>query len=242
MSPRRRGVTLLRDRLLIHPDSGVAEGASSLRVQLADRLRQDILTGVYAPGQRLIERELVDRFGISSIPVREALQELEAQGLVVKRPNVGCSVINLTRDEVRQIIRLLLVLQPEVMGWAAETCQPADADTLHALADTLVSAGESGDVRVFFSASLGLQKSIWTIAGNPWATRTLELAVGSVLATSLRVAIEKDFIDLKSDTAKFLKLVDLICQGDREAAAAAITAIINGFSAPLLELMDRKDS
>jgi len=242
MSPRRRGVIALRDQLSIRDGTAPGGVSASLRRQLADLLRQDILTGAYAPGQRLIERELVGRFGVSSIPVREALQDLEAQGLVVKRPNAGCSVINLTRDEIGKIIRLLLVLHPEVMRWAADVCQPAHAVTLHTLADQLELAGESGDVRIFFPASLKLQQAIWGIAANPWAARTLELTVGSILATSLRLAMENGFVDLRADAAKFRQLVVLVCLNDGPSAAASITAIINDFAGPLLELMGHRDT
>lgn len=204
-------------------------------------LQQDIITGVYPPGRRLIERELVDRFGVSSIPVREALQDLEAQGLVVKRPNAGCTVVKLSRKDVEQIMRLLNVLQPVVMTWAAELFNQEDGEALSACARELTAVAETGSVPPFFQAALHLQRTIWAIANNPWAARTLESAVPSVLATGLRLAIEKGFVDLRVDAVKFEDLVQFIMQKDADAAAEKMREIVGGYFSSLLELLTDED-
>ena len=59
--------------------------------------------GTYRPGDRLVESELADRFGVSRTPVREALQRLSAEGLVDVEEFRGASVRNATMDEVRQL-------------------------------------------------------------------------------------------------------------------------------------------
>src|SRR4051794_32152411 len=87
----------------------------SLREQLAGRLQHDVLIGVFQPGQRIIERELISRFGVSSIPVREALQELESRGLLVRRPNRGYSVVQLTREEALRVCEFRRVLEPKLV-------------------------------------------------------------------------------------------------------------------------------
>ena len=70
--------------------------SKSLREEIVEVIQRDIIAGHFRPGQRLVERELVQRFRVSSIPIREALQELENRGLVIRRHNFGCSVIQLT--------------------------------------------------------------------------------------------------------------------------------------------------
>jgi DNA-binding GntR family transcriptional regulator len=83
----------------------------SLGVEIVVALQRDIIGGKLKPGQRLVERELIRRFGVSSIPIREALQELQNRGLAVKRHNCGCSVIHLNRVEVARICELRRVLE-----------------------------------------------------------------------------------------------------------------------------------
>src|SRR5436190_21245666 len=58
-----------------------AISSKSLGEEIVDELQREIIRGGFRPGQRLVERELIRRFGVSSIPVREALQELENRGL-----------------------------------------------------------------------------------------------------------------------------------------------------------------
>ena len=79
---------------------------SPVRTQVTDNLREAILTRRFQPGQRLIERELVEATGASRTSVREALRELCAEGLVTSIPNKGTIVTEVTRDEARQIYEL----------------------------------------------------------------------------------------------------------------------------------------
>lgn len=78
----------------------------SLRQQVTDRLREAILYGGFEPGEKLIERELCDRLGISRTLLREALQHLQAEGLIVTVPHKGPSVARITEDEAREIYQV----------------------------------------------------------------------------------------------------------------------------------------
>src|ERR1700693_616593 len=66
--------------------------------QVADRIRQAIVSGNIPPGTRLLEAQLAARIGVSRIPVREALTRLEAEGLVERTPYQGARVMSLTLD------------------------------------------------------------------------------------------------------------------------------------------------
>ncbi len=79
---------------------------SPVRTQVADNLRQAILGRHFKPGQRLVERELVEATGASRTSVREALRELAAEGLVTSIPNKGTVVTEVSRDEARQLYEL----------------------------------------------------------------------------------------------------------------------------------------
>ena len=73
--------------------------AAPLRQQVVDRLRAAVIAGDLAPGQRLTERELIDRVGVSRTVIREALRQLESEGLVETVPNKGPVVRALSRSE-----------------------------------------------------------------------------------------------------------------------------------------------
>ncbi|MFN2459782.1 MAG: GntR family transcriptional regulator [Candidatus Velthaea sp.] len=85
-----------------------------------DALRDAILTGRYAPGEHLVQEELAAAFGISRIPLREALRRLEGEGLVVMSPNRGAVVRPLILKDVVDLYDLRLALESLALRRAAE--------------------------------------------------------------------------------------------------------------------------
>lgn len=82
----------------------------SLAEQIAARLSERIVSGLYAPGQRILEQAVADEFVVSRGPVREALRLLEKDGLVTILPRRGAQVTSLSIDEVREIFDIRAVL------------------------------------------------------------------------------------------------------------------------------------
>lgn len=92
-------------------------------------LREDILRGVLAPGERLTEVQVIERSGVSRTPVREGLRMLEAEGLVVSHRGRGTYVaFRLTPDEERLIYDLRLIVEPHLTKLAAERMTAEDLD------------------------------------------------------------------------------------------------------------------
>ena len=75
----------------------------TLRENVADEIRMKILNGDMKPGDKIIEQELASEFGISRGPVREALRQLEQEGMVEYSRNVGCSVRHIGMDDIYEI-------------------------------------------------------------------------------------------------------------------------------------------
>jgi GntR family transcriptional regulator, trigonelline degradation regulator len=103
---------------------------SPVRTQVLDNLRQAILTRQFQPGQRLIERELVEATGVSRTSVREALRELGAEGLVTTIPNKGTVVTEVTGEEARQIYELRSSLEALAGRLFVERASEADVARL----------------------------------------------------------------------------------------------------------------
>ena len=109
---------------------------------LVDALREAILTGRYAPGSRLVQEDLADAFGVSRIPLREALRRLEGEGLVVISPNRGAVVRPLAPKDVVDLYDLRLALESLAIRRAAERyadLRPA-TKVLHAQARRAIAA------------------------------------------------------------------------------------------------------
>lgn len=116
-----------------------------LRRQVVDQLRETIISGQLPPGARLVERELVALLGVSRTVIREALRQLESEGLVSTQAGRGPAVRELTLEEARDLYSIRAVLE----GLAAKLCADhAGADQLRrlegALQDTS-AAYQAGD-------------------------------------------------------------------------------------------------
>ena len=194
----------------------------SLREEIVEVVQHDIIAGHFRPGQRLVERELIQRFGVSSIPIREALQELENRGLVVRRHNCGCSVIQLSPHEAARICELRRVLEPKVMEWAAERVTPEAAAALRSQLAEVERAASAGDWSRYFQEDLKFHRMTWQVADNGYAARALETVVGSLFASGIIGSRDAATINLREEIAKHQRLLDAICDrdGQRERVAA----------------------
>ncbi len=205
--------------------------ARSLREVIVDHLERAIMTGMYRPGQRLVERDLTAQFGVSSIPVREALQDLESRGLVTKRLNHGCSVVELTREDVERITELRRVLEPKVVEWAARRITGEQLERLREHLERMSTAAETGNYPEFFHEDLLFHKRIWESSGNRFAARSLESAIGSLFASGMTTS--EAAISLPEEVRKHRLLLEALQARDPKAASKALTAIALGFKAHL---------
>jgi DNA-binding GntR family transcriptional regulator len=88
--------------------------------ELCAAIREDVVVGVFAPGQRLTEDSLAERFGVSRIPIREALRMLATEGFVRIQPYYGTFVAQLSAAEAADLLEIRSVLEPLAAAWAAE--------------------------------------------------------------------------------------------------------------------------
>jgi len=107
--------------------------ATLLSDEVVERLRDSILRGHFAPGDRLREEHLADALGVSRGPIRNALVQLEREGLAVRRPNRGAVVAELSRADLEEVFSLRLAIEPVACAWAARHAQPEDLAELQAV-------------------------------------------------------------------------------------------------------------
>lgn len=83
----------------------------TLRENVVDAIRTKILNRELVPGMRIIEQDIATEFGISRGPVREALRQLEQEGLIEYSRNVGCSVKGVSMDDVYEIYMFVHIMR-----------------------------------------------------------------------------------------------------------------------------------
>ncbi len=201
----------------------------SLAGEIVEVLQREIIGGGFHPGQRLVERELIKRFGVSSIPIREALLELESRGLVLRRHNCGCSVIQLTPAEAARLCELRRILEPKMMEWAAERIAPPAVKSLAVQLRKLEVAVKAHDLAAFFQEDMVFHRMIWDAADNQYAVRALETTMGSLFASGLIGSQNGHAIDIRGELAKHRTLFEAIRDRDPQRAALALLEIAAGF-------------
>src|SRR5262245_3040807 len=124
---------------------------------IATALRDEIHRGVLAPDQPMRQEEVAARFGVSRIPVREALGRLEAEGLVIVRPNRGAVVVSLSAEELREVYELRALVEGDLLARAMPlltAVQLARAEALHAALGATQDPDEQGDLNREFHRAL----------------------------------------------------------------------------------------
>lgn len=128
------------------PTLEIKKLAAPLRQQVEGVLRQEIIDGRLAPGQRLTERELVKMTGVSRTLVREALRQLESEGLIAVIPNRGAVVRELTAAEAQDLYAIRAVLEGLAARRFVEHAGDAVLDLLMQAGEEVIKAYENGDL------------------------------------------------------------------------------------------------
>ena len=145
----------------------------SIRAQVATLLREAILSRRFKPGDRLLERKLAEEMGVSQAALREALPELEHDGLITRKANTATYVTELTPKRVTEMVQVRLHLEPIAMVLASNNMTSENFEDLRSLVDEIEQAvGLHDQYRILKTDNLFHQK-IWQISGNETLAKIL---------------------------------------------------------------------
>ena len=109
--------------------------------EIAGALRRALRERIFPPGQALNQDDLARRFGVSRIPVREALRTLAGEGLIAMRPGLGAVVTELEAEEVNELYGLRLQLEPPLAPYVLRHARRPDLDDLASIAKAMDELG-----------------------------------------------------------------------------------------------------
>ena len=132
--------------------SPIHKAHAPLRHQVVNYLRAGIIAGRLAPGSRLVERELIEMLGVSRTVIREALRQLETEGLVAVVANKGPVVRELTAIEANDLYAIRGVLVGLAARLFVQNADAAKIETLRAALDETVRGYKAGDPALVFEA------------------------------------------------------------------------------------------
>ncbi|WP_410660075.1 GntR family transcriptional regulator [Amycolatopsis sp. lyj-112] len=203
-------------------------------------LRAMILSGELPPGTRLVEAKLTERLGVSRPPLREALQNLTFEGLVVPHPRRGVIVRPLTRHDVYEIV----TLREELEAFAVRIGIPVQApERLQACRNALAAfeqAALDGDEGVFTQRKYEFHQSIVALAGHERVTEAYRaLSLQMQLCMALNRSARRDGESLLQNVERHRELVAVIEAGDPDAVLKALAE--HGHGSFLVEVVDQLD-
>jgi DNA-binding GntR family transcriptional regulator len=140
--------------------------AAPLRQQVLERLREAIIGGQLAPGQRLVERALTDKLGVSRTVVREVVRQLESEGLVAIIPNRGPVVRELSTTEARDLYTIRAALEGLAARLCVERAAAGQITKLGATLDGVAAAYKSGDADAVLATKNRFYALLFESAGS----------------------------------------------------------------------------
>ncbi|MEV5072617.1 GntR family transcriptional regulator [Microbacterium sp. LMI12-1-1.1] len=139
----------------------------SLSVKIYEELRERIIEGTLAAGERIRERELAAEFNVSRIPIREAMPRLEAEGFIKTLPRRGAVVTEMTLNDVEELFVVRSSLEVLAAKLAAQACAAgASSDELFARLARAEAALDAGGDRDIAAANSALHEEILDLSGN----------------------------------------------------------------------------
>ena len=143
-----------------------------MKSDVVTALQEDIVLGRLAPGARLVEEQLAERFGTKRHVLREAFIELERFGLIERKPNRGASVRQLTIEDVNQIYAVREIL--ERAAAAQIVFDRKHYQTIEAAQKRHDAAVEAGDAKAVFRTNFEFHDALFAACGNPYLAAAID--------------------------------------------------------------------
>ena len=196
---------------------------NTLRHAILEPLRNAILLGQFPAGQRLLETEIAERMGVSRVPVREALQQLEHEGLVVSYPHRGTVVASISDDEVDFLYHIRADLEGFALRRLMARGRPDLAPSLQIIVDAMRRGAAAGHLGELAEKDLEFHRLIVTGSEYHTLERLWQSMDGPIRAWLYRSFVgphRQERIQYAADSHQ--PLVDVIATGDLDAAVAAL--------------------
>ena len=203
-----------------------------LRDVVFHTLRQAILRGELAPGERLMEIHLADRLGVSRTPIREAIRKLELEGLVVMIPRRGAVVASITEKDMKDVLEVRRTLEMLAVEVACDRISAEQLSKLRVASEHFRKTCAGGDLIQIAQADVTFHDVIYDATNNQRLVTTLN---------NLREQMYRYRMEYLKDTSSYERLRNehaIIYEGirrrDKEMACKAIREHIDNQEAAIL--------
>jgi DNA-binding GntR family transcriptional regulator len=204
---------------------------ASLRRRASDALRSAIVEGRLQPGDRLKEVELAAQLGISRAPVREALRQLEHEGLVASLPYRATEVLGVSQEEIAEVlVPIRLTIESFAFRKAMALLTEADFEALARIVERMRAAGARGDLEALAEDDVRFHELVIERSGQPHCLQIWRSIEPRVRAYFRRDAPAHPRADELADEHQ--ELLDALAGGDEAELLDTLTRHIHHYFGP----------
>lgn len=189
---------------------------------VADRIRNQIIAGELKPGSRLVETELATRFGTSRGPIREALRELEREGIIITTQRRGTIVGSMTKQDLEEVYSVREALELLALREASRKADDATLQAIKVHLDRIDRAIESGDTTEVIKADLEFHRAILRAAQNTRLTAAWE-QLSSPIALLVRIAMSVDMGFVRGEGGHHQQVLQALIERNPDRAGAVLS-------------------
>jgi DNA-binding GntR family transcriptional regulator len=210
----------------------------NLRDAVIRLIEEALLMGELSPSSRIVEAELARQAGISRGPVREAIQQLVGEGVLVQYPSRGTFVVQWTPQAVEEAYTLRAVLERLAIQEAAKRATPEDIAQLQAIVDEMAVHARDGDNRALVRLDVRFHEHLYALSGHSLLQEVLARLRRRLYAL---MGMDEGYMLHKDEMARdHQRIVDALRAGDPALAGEVISAHILAVGAEVVEQVRRR--
>jgi DNA-binding GntR family transcriptional regulator len=228
-------------RMMDAPNAMQDDSSLLIKQSLAAKLREEIMRGQLAPGQRIIEGHWARKFGVAQSSVREAINLLISEGFATKASGRSARVTSYSEADIAQIYELRGALE----GLAARlaTQRQPDLDPLEATLKEMRKATKGTDIRKLIEADLQFHLVMCELCGNRFLYAQIRTLLVPLFAfVAMRVTQSHQTTQAwEADLNRHKRIIELIREGDPFAAEFVVRGSMQQFAARAYAIWQRKE-
>lgn len=209
----------------MNKEIGTRDKVVSLSGNLLGELRKEILIGTLKSGAKLSEQQICDRYEISRTPVREALRQLEQEGLVESIPNRGAFVLGLSSQDIYDLYDMRKAFEQLAVRWAIERIEQSEIEQLEEALEFMEFYTMRQDIDKMLNINMNFHEQIYRASHNRMLYQTLSTYQHYLKQTKSNSAYLDGHLDEVLEEHK--AIFQAFLSKDQEAAAAAVALHID---------------
>lgn len=204
---------------------------SSLKSEIYDSILKDVIEGTYKQNEIINEKQLIEKYGVSKSPIRDALIELCNEGVLISHPRYGYEVVRINEKEIRDIVNFRIMVETGSLRDAASIMTRADIEELRQF--TLSECSDNDpDTTILkhWDNNSRFHLRLLSYSGNEYCYSMLEKSIGIMTRAYAQRHWEKwGTISIRMGCETHLKIIDHLMDGDVESAVDELRKDILSF-------------